>query len=150
MVLKMTKLQMPTLVSVLLLVAVSINPITAHAQLVSNFYNAKCPNAENLITIAVLNAYNSNRANMPGVLRMHFHDCFVHVRRIHQLFFSSSLQSISCRTCIVELCGHMYDSGLQMTMYRNTPLEKRIQLSGCIIWKHESIIDRNLLTQRCN
>ena len=90
-VLKMNRLQMPTPVSVLLLVAAAINALTAQAQLVSNFYNAKCPNAENLITIAVQNAFNSNRASMPGVLRMHFHDCFVHVRRNHQIFFSSSI-----------------------------------------------------------
>ncbi|CAK9260094.1 unnamed protein product [Sphagnum jensenii] len=51
---------------------------SVEAQLVNNFYATHgCPNAENLITSVVTSAINSNKANAPGLLRMHFHDCFV-------------------------------------------------------------------------
>jgi len=53
---------------------------SVEAQLVNNFYATHgCPNAENLITSVVTSAINSNKANAPGLLRMHFHDCFVRV-----------------------------------------------------------------------
>lgn len=87
----MKKLQLPGPVSVLLLVAVLVNAITAQAsQLVPDFYVFNhCPDAENLITTAVLNKFNNNQESMPGILRMHFHDCFVAVRRTTGPSYSS-------------------------------------------------------------
>ncbi|KAG0570919.1 hypothetical protein KC19_6G197200 [Ceratodon purpureus] len=64
------------LMMVLGLAALSIT--TVEAQLVPDYYKTNgCPNAENVISSAVTSAYNANRASMAGVLRMHFHDCFV-------------------------------------------------------------------------
>lgn len=61
-----------------LLVSVTV----VEAALAENYYRGKCPNkvdAEAVITKAVQSAFSQNRATMPGVLRMHFHDCFVNV-----------------------------------------------------------------------
>lgn len=53
------------------------------AQLVENYYKAKCPNknvnVEDVVTSAVNTAFSRNGASMAGVLRIHFHDCFVNV-----------------------------------------------------------------------
>lgn len=72
-----------TLVSILTLLAVasllSTSVTPADAQLVADFYKAKCKNAESVITAAVTSALNKNKTSAAGVLRMHFHDCFVRV-----------------------------------------------------------------------
>ena len=65
-------------VTVLCLVALSAT--TVEAQLVPNYYLYHgCPRAEQVISSAVLSAYNKDKTTMPGVLRIHFHDCFVNV-----------------------------------------------------------------------
>lgn len=64
---------MNALLSVLLLWLAALS----EAQLVADFYKTSCPNAENVITSAVNSAFNRNRTTAPGVLRIHFHDCFV-------------------------------------------------------------------------
>lgn len=55
---------------------------SVEAQLAADFYRGKCPrnvDVEGVITSAVQSAYSRNSAAMPGVLRIHFHDCFVNV-----------------------------------------------------------------------
>ncbi len=66
----------------LLLVAVTMNIASSavEAQLVDNFYASHgCPEAESLVAAAVTKAIFQNETNAPGLLRMHFHDCFVNV-----------------------------------------------------------------------
>ncbi|KAK6241394.1 hypothetical protein SCA6_006783 [Theobroma cacao] len=41
------------------------------------FYSASCPRAESIVTSTVQSHFRSNPAIAPGLLRMHFHDCFV-------------------------------------------------------------------------
>ncbi|GAA0142804.1 peroxidase [Lithospermum erythrorhizon] len=41
------------------------------------FYQRTCPRAESIVTSAVTSAFRSNSTIAPGLLRMHFHDCFV-------------------------------------------------------------------------
>jgi peroxidase len=41
------------------------------------FYDESCPDAEKIVTSVVQAHFRSNPGIAPGVLRMHFHDCFV-------------------------------------------------------------------------
>ncbi|KAL6515296.1 Peroxidase N1 [Orobanche hederae] len=41
------------------------------------FYRATCPRAEAIVRQTIESHYKSNPAIAPGLLRMHFHDCFV-------------------------------------------------------------------------
>uniref|UniRef100_A0A1J3GC07 Peroxidase n=1 Tax=Noccaea caerulescens TaxID=107243 RepID=A0A1J3GC07_NOCCA len=41
------------------------------------FYSTTCPNAETIVRTTVTSHFRSNPAVAPGLLRMHFHDCFV-------------------------------------------------------------------------
>lgn len=42
------------------------------------FYGNRCRNVESIVRSVVRSHVQSNPANAPGILRMHFHDCFVH------------------------------------------------------------------------
>ena len=41
------------------------------------FYSSTCPRAEDIVRSTVGSHFRSNPAIAPGILRMHFHDCFV-------------------------------------------------------------------------
>ncbi|RVW24256.1 Peroxidase N1 [Vitis vinifera] len=41
------------------------------------FYSRTCPQAESIVQKTVKAHFQSNPAIAPGLLRMHFHDCFV-------------------------------------------------------------------------
>ncbi|XP_047946588.1 peroxidase 43-like [Salvia hispanica] len=42
------------------------------------FYNTSCPNAEAIVRNVVHQSSISDQNNLPSLLRLHFHDCFVH------------------------------------------------------------------------
>ncbi|KAJ9561783.1 hypothetical protein OSB04_006943 [Centaurea solstitialis] len=47
------------------------------APLSSNYYQKTCPNAESIIRKAVTDATKNDKTAPAGLLRMHFHDCFI-------------------------------------------------------------------------
>ncbi|KAL2635848.1 hypothetical protein R1flu_007327 [Riccia fluitans] len=49
----------------------------ASAQLSESFYNTKCPGGVQAVQNVVTSAVRSDRRNAAGLLRLHFHDCFV-------------------------------------------------------------------------
>jgi hypothetical protein len=49
------------------------------AQIVVGYYAETCPDVESIVSNAVANAYQQDAGTAPGLLRLHFHDCFVQV-----------------------------------------------------------------------
>lgn len=47
------------------------------------YYAQTCPNAENIIRAAMEWGMQQDSGTAPGVLRLHFHDCFVDVSSEH-------------------------------------------------------------------
>lgn len=65
------------------------------AQLRVGFYRNKCPNAESIIRDEVGKAFFRDKGIAPGLVRMHFHDCFVRVKfhdtsKMHMKWFFQS------------------------------------------------------------
>ncbi|XP_062208421.1 peroxidase 1-like [Phragmites australis] len=57
--------------------ALCLLPAPARAQLRVGFYDATCPNAEALVRQAVAAAFARDASIAAGLIRLHFHDCFV-------------------------------------------------------------------------
>ncbi|XP_026378003.1 cationic peroxidase 2-like [Papaver somniferum] len=60
-----------------ILVMLNSNIISVQAQTRVGFYSSSCPRAEAIIRSTVNTHFRSNPTIAPGLLRMHFHDCFV-------------------------------------------------------------------------
>uniref|UniRef100_A0ACD5WYW4 Uncharacterized protein n=1 Tax=Avena sativa TaxID=4498 RepID=A0ACD5WYW4_AVESA len=60
-----------------LLAVVAVLPAIVRGQLQVGFYNTTCPNAETLVQQAVAAAFANDSGIAAGLIRLHFHDCFV-------------------------------------------------------------------------
>ncbi|XWS68318.1 hypothetical protein CRYUN_Cryun04dG0080100 [Craigia yunnanensis] len=61
---------------VILLFAMAVDLVQGQGTRVG-FYSTSCPRAESIVTSTVQSHFRSNPTIAPGLLRMHFHDCFV-------------------------------------------------------------------------
>lgn len=53
--------------------------MVASQELQVGFYDESCPLAETIVRAAVEQGVQQDRGNAPGLIRLHFHDCFVQV-----------------------------------------------------------------------
>lgn len=53
--------------------------VEIEGQLQNDFYCNTCPSAERIIMEEVRKAFMNDKGIAPGLVRMHFHDCFVRV-----------------------------------------------------------------------
>ncbi|GAA0148266.1 peroxidase [Lithospermum erythrorhizon] len=61
----------------LIFLLISTSSTLAFGQTRVGYYGRTCPRAESIVTSSVRSAFRSNPTIAPGLLRMHFHDCFV-------------------------------------------------------------------------
>lgn len=69
---------------------------TPQAQLQVGFYDTLCPAAELIVRDEVQKAMNISPGAASGLLRLHFHDCFVRVSDYIDNFISLSCYKVRC------------------------------------------------------
>lgn len=66
----------PRILAEILLFAMAVTLVQGQGTRVG-FYSTSCPRAESIVRSTMQSHFRSNPTIAPGLLRMHFHDCFV-------------------------------------------------------------------------
>lgn len=61
------------------LVSLTMMALLVQGQLKTGFYSSSCPKAETIVRSTVESYFKKDPAIAAGLLRLHFHDCFVQV-----------------------------------------------------------------------
>ena len=61
----------------LLFLAIGASLVHGHKGTRVGFYSSTCPQAESIVSSTVQSHFNSDHTVAAGLLRMHFHDCFM-------------------------------------------------------------------------
>lgn len=69
-------------------------PVLGQGGLQIGFYSSSCPNAESIVRSTVQAEFNKDPTIAAGLLRLHFHDCFVQVTLISTPIYTG-LQALS-------------------------------------------------------
>ncbi|KAL3376384.1 hypothetical protein AABB24_003018, partial [Solanum stoloniferum] len=69
--------KMENLCLVFLLIISFVFPVLGQGGLKTGFYSSSCPNAESIVKSTVQAEFNKDPTIAAGLLRLHFHDCFV-------------------------------------------------------------------------
>lgn len=62
--------------------------VYGQGSLQTGFYSSTCPKAESTVRSTVEKYFNRDATVAPGLLRLHFHDCFVQVYIINFIFIA--------------------------------------------------------------
>ena len=90
------------------------SPLTLALQV--GFYSKTCPNAETIVQQGVQQRFAADKSVAAALLRMHFHDCFVRVRKKTHFF-------LNCHDCYLNfrifntLCKLIYSKSFDYNTY---------------------------------